>query len=178
MAGAALVSATGATLSLALFTDSTTRAASFTTGTIHIGVTPVATIFSSGTLMPGDVITQAVDVENTGTAQMRYAISANATDADGKDLTGSITVEIQPVNTSCAAFDGTDFWNAPIPVAETALLGNYLNHPNGGHTLAAGAFDHLCFRATFPKSITDPNLEGAHTDMTFTFYAEQTANNP
>ena len=47
MAGTALISATGATMSLALFTDSASADANtFTTGTIHIGINPAATILN------------------------------------------------------------------------------------------------------------------------------------
>lgn len=47
----------------------------------------------------------------------------------------------------------------------------------GDRSLAAGASEVLCFRVSLP--ITTPNtLQGATSDATFTFSAEQTANNP
>ena len=44
VAGTALISATGATMSLALFTDSASANGNiFSTGTVHIGINPAAT---------------------------------------------------------------------------------------------------------------------------------------
>jgi predicted ribosomally synthesized peptide with SipW-like signal peptide len=101
MAGTALISATGATMSLALFTDSTSAAANaFTTGTIKIGILPAATILSDVTMMPGDTVNGSVVVTNTGTAELRYAVSGAATNADSKGLASQITVQIRQPDTA------------------------------------------------------------------------------
>ena len=44
------------------------------------------------------------------------------------------------------------------------------------HPLNPGAFEDLCFAWDLPGSTTTG--QGATTTATFTFYAEQTANNP
>jgi predicted ribosomally synthesized peptide with SipW-like signal peptide len=181
LAGTALISATGATMSLALFTDSVSAAANtFTTGTIHIGILPAATILSDVTMMPGDTVNGSVVVTNTGTAEMRYAVSGSATNTDGKGLASQITVQIRQPDTAggttCTAFTGTSLFNSVVPYVEGNLIGTFASHPNGGRILAAGAFETLCFRATLPL-LTVNAYEGATTTMTFTFYAEQTANN-
>jgi hypothetical protein len=43
--------------------------------------------------------------------------------------------------------------------------------------LAAGASEVLCFRVSLPLSTGD-TFQGANSDATFSFAAEQTANNP
>ena len=181
MAGTAIISATGVTLSLALFTDSASANANvFTTGTIHIGIAPAATILTATAMMPGDTVNGSVVVSNTGTASLRYAISGAATNTDTKGLASQITITIKTADTAggpCTAFNGTTLFTGFVPYAEGALFGTYTAHPNGGRTLAPAANETLCFRATLPLA-TANTAEGATTTETFTFYAEQTANNP
>ena len=183
MAGTAIISATGATMSLALFTDSASANANvFTTGTIHIGIAPAAAILTATTMMPGDTVNGSVVVSNTGTAQLRYAISGSATNpAPAVGLASQITVTIKTVDSSgpgpCIAFNGTTLFTGVVPYVEGPLFGTYTAHPNGGRVLNAAANETLCFRATLPL-LTANTYEGATTTETFTFYAEQTANNP
>ena len=171
-------------MSLALFTDSATNGANiFTTGTIHIGINPSATaIIGNLTLMPGDTVNGSVVVSNNGTAQLRYAVSGSATNADTKGLAAAMTVTIRQPDTAggtiCTAFTGVQLWSGAVPYVEGNLIGTFATHPNGGRVLnASPANETLCFRATLPSTVVDPNLEGASTTMTFKFYAEQTANN-
>jgi hypothetical protein len=182
MAGTALITTTGATLSLALFTDSAVAGANtFTTGTIHIGINPAATILSAPAMMPGDTVNGSVVVSNTGTASLRYAVSGSATNLDTKGLASQITITVRqpdvPGGAVCTAFTGVQLFTGAIPYVEGNMIGTFATHPNGGRTLAAGANETLCFRATLPIG-TAGTYEGATTTETFTFYAEQTANNP
>jgi hypothetical protein len=182
MAGTALIATTGATMSLALFTDSAVAGANaFTTGTIHIGINPAATILSAPAMMPGDTVNGQVLVSNTGTASMRYAVSGSASNADAKGLASQITITIRqpdvPGGAVCTAFTGVLQFTGVVPYVEGNLIGTFATHPNGGRTLAAGLNETLCFRATLPIG-TGNAYEGATTTMTFTFYAEQTQNNP
>jgi len=181
VAGTALISAAGATMSLALLTDSASANSNiFSTGTVHIGINPAATIFTAPLMMPGDTVNGSVVVTNSGTAQMRYAISGSATNTDSKGLASQITVTLKQPDTAggttCTNFTGTSVWTGVVPYVEGNLVGTFASHPNGGRVLAAGAFETLCFRANLP-SATANAYEGATTTMTFTFYAEQTANN-
>jgi spore coat-associated protein N len=181
MAGTALISATGATLSLALFTDSASaNANTFTVGTIHIGINPAATILTAPAMMPGDTVNGSVVVTNTGTAQLRYAISGSATNTDGKGLASQITITIRQPDVAggnvCTAFTGVQLFSGAVPYLEGNLVGTFASHPNGGRTLNAGLGETLCFRANLPLA-TANTYEGATTTETFTFYAEQTANN-
>ncbi len=122
--------------------------------------------------MPGDSLTAALTVDNTGTAALRYAMDATATSALGDAL----TLEVRTAGTSCAAFDGTSV------LAATALDGAGIGDSAqgddaGDRVLAAVTGETLCFRVSLPFSA--PNaLQGATSDVTFTFDAEQTANNP
>ncbi len=196
MAGAALVSATGATMSLAMFTSTAASGNSvFTTGSITIGVNPASDIFTATGMMPGGSVPadiagaptgQAVTVTNSGTSQLRYAITGVATNAP---LASALVITIkQPdgdAGSSCAAFSGTTvnveggLPATTVGTSATKLVGDPAQgSQTGDRVLAGGSSETLCFRATLPGSVSDPALEGATTTMTFTFSAEQTANNP
>jgi hypothetical protein len=169
--GSLTIAALGSSaLSLALFTDTDSSTWSFTTGTIDIESSPAVLTSVSG-IMPGGTNTQSLTVQNAGTASFRYAMSTVATNTLGDNL----QLEVRTLGTSCAAFDGT------VVLAATAIDGAGFGNPAqgadaGDRTLAGGASEVLCFRASLP--ITAGPLQGATSDVTFTFDAEQIANNP
>jgi hypothetical protein len=158
-------------LSLALFTDTDSSTWSFTTGTIDIESNPTVLTSVSG-MMPGGTNTQALTIQNAGTASLRYAMTTVATNTLGDNL----QLEVRTLGTNCATFDGT------VVLAATALDGAAIGNPSqgaqtGDRTLAGGASEILCFRVSLPLSAGN-TLQGATSDATFTFDAEQTANNP
>jgi hypothetical protein len=174
MLGAVSLLTVGAgAISLAQFTDSTTATWSFTTGTIDLSTNP--TVFASITaMMPGDASTQALTVTNGGTGDLRYAMSTVATNPLGTQL--QLTVKTQDGGGGCAAFTGTSV------LAATALNGAAIGSSTqgaqaGDRTLVAGASEVLCFRVSLALS-TGNAYQGVSSAATFTFDAEQTANNP
>jgi hypothetical protein len=186
MAGTALIAASGATMSLALFTSSAVANANgFTTGTIIIGIAPANTIFTSGVMMPGDAVPagvpgQAVTVTNSGTGILRYAITGIATNAP---LAASLVITIkQPdgnTGSSCALFTGATL-NTTTTVATTTtkLVGDAATGAQAGdRVLAGGASETLCFKANLPIGTGDA-AQGLTTNITVSFLAEQTSNNP
>jgi predicted ribosomally synthesized peptide with SipW-like signal peptide len=186
MAATALISATGATLSLAYFTDSTALGGNtFTTGTIKLGVTPTApsVIFTASKMMPGDVVPASggspVVVTNLGTATFRYDVVGTSTDADVPTplhLNTQLVITVRQVGSGCAAFDGAIVFSGPVPTAGVTMYGE-LGAIAGEVTLAQGASQTLCFQASLPFG-TGNGYQGATSTYTFTFNAEQTANNP
>lgn len=188
MAGTALISAAGATMSLAQFTSTVPVGGNgFTTGTIVLGVIPATAILSSGAMMPGDSVPalvpgQAVTVSNTGTAQLRYAISGTSTDADGKHLNTQLLIIVrQPdgnAGNSCTLFNGNVLFSAVVPTAGVKMVGDPTQgFQAGDRTLNNGTSETLCFKASLPLATGD-GYQGATSIYTFTFNAEQTANNP
>jgi spore coat-associated protein N len=163
-------------LSLALFTS--TAAVSnnaFTAGTVVIGAAPATAALTATNMMPGDVVNGQITVSNTGTAQLRYAMSSASTNADSKALRDQLTLAVKTLGTSCAAFDGTQLYAGALNGA--AFGSNAAGAQAGDRTLNAGTNEVLCFRATLPLA-TGNTFQGATTTATFTFDAEQTANNP
>jgi len=179
----------GATsFSLAIFTSTATVGSNaFTTGTIILGVAPASAIFTSANMMPGDAVPagvpgQAVTVSNTGTAALRYAISGLSTDADNKHLNTQLLIIVrQPdgnAGSSCTLMTGNSLFNAVVSTAGLNMVGDPTQgNQAGDRTLAAGTSETLCFKASLPIG-TGNAYQAATSTYTFTFQAEQTANNP
>ena len=161
------------TISLAQFTDNAASTWAFTAGTIDISTNP--TVFTAvNPMMPGDNSTQALTVTNAGTGDLRWSLSVAATNALGSAL--QLTIKTQDGGGGCAAFTGTSV------LAATTLNGAALGSSTqgaqaGDRNLAVGASEVLCFRVSLPLT-TGNALQGITSAATFTFDAEQTANNP
>lgn len=160
-------------ISLAQFTDSATSTWAFSTGTIDVNTSP-AVLTAVTNMLPGDASTQALTVTNAGTGDLRYAISVAATNALGAQL--QLTIKTQDGGGGCAAFTGTSVLAATT--LNGAAVGSATQGANAGdRNLAAGVSEVLCFRVSLPLS-TGNTFQGVSSAATFTFDAEQTANNP
>jgi spore coat-associated protein N len=162
--------------SLALFTDTATVAANdFTAGAIDIAAAPASAMISYSPMMPGDSVTGTLTVSNAGSAQLRYAMTTVTTNPDGKGLNAAIALEIRTQGTSCAAFDGVSLYSGTLAAAAMGSVA--AGNQAGDRTLNGGTGEVLCFRASLPIG-TGNGYQAATTTATFTFDAEQTANNP
>ena len=173
LATVSLLTIGAGSVSLAQFTDSTTSTWSFTTGTIDISTNP-AVLTSITAMMPGDTNTQALTVTNAGTADLRYAMSTVATNALGTQL--QLTIKTQDGGGGCAAFTGTSVL-AATTLNGAAVVSSAQGAQAGDRNLAAGASEVLCFRVSLALT-TGNAYQGVSSAATFTFDAEQTANNP
>jgi hypothetical protein len=174
--GAASILTIGAgSMSLALFTDTTNATWAFTAGTIDINSAPAA-FAAINPMMPGDTNTQGLTVSNGGTATLRYAMSTVATNALGSAIQLTVKTADTPGGTTCTAFNGTTLVG-PTNLNGAAIGSNAQGAQAGDRTLAAGASELLCFRVSLPLTAAN-SLQGGTSAATFTFDAEQTANNP
>jgi predicted ribosomally synthesized peptide with SipW-like signal peptide len=161
-------------VSLALFTDTDASTWSFTTGTIDIESNP-AVLTAVSAMMPGDVAADSLTISNAGTADFRYAMSTVATNALGDEL--DVEVREEDGDGGCDDFDG-----AAVVAAGTTLdgagFGSAAQGPDAGdRVLLGGTNEVLCFQVSLPLA-TGNGFQGATSAATFTFSAEQTANNP
>ena len=165
-----------ASFSLAIYTSTAAVGSNaFTSGTIVLGTNPATALLTAGAMMPGDTVSGSLVVSNTGTGQLRYAMTSSSTNTDAKGLMNQINLTIKTLGTSCATFDGTALYSGTLA---SAAFGNPAQGAQAGdRTLNAGANETLCFQANLPSS-TGNAFQGATTTSTFTFSAEQTANNP
>ena len=171
-AGLTMLSLGAGAYSLALFTDSATATGAFTTGTIDIATSPTA-LFTVSAAFPGDSGSATLTVSNSGTGALRYAMTTSATNADGKALRDQLQLTIKAG--TCPG-SGTALYGAGA--LSSAALGDATQGSQAGdRTLAAAASEDLCFLWSLP-SATGNAYQNATTTATFTFAAEQTANNP
>jgi spore coat-associated protein N len=162
-------------ISLAQFTDSATSTWAFTAGTIDVNTSP-AVLTAITNMMPGDTPTQALTVTNAGSGDLRYALSVTATNALGTALTLTVKGPDGGVGSSCTLFNGASILTATT--LNGAGFGSSVQGAQAGdRNLLAGASEVLCLRVTLPLT-TGNALQGASSAATFTFDAEQTANNP
>ena len=171
-------------LSLAVFTDQETVAGTFSSGSVILDDVKIdALTLSTAGMVPGDTVTDDVVVENDGSVQLRYALSTSSTNPDTKALRDVLTLAVREIDattplTPCNDFDGVVVLSSTVLGASGASFGNPAVGPQAGdRTLAAGANETLCFRVTLPGG-TGNAYQAATTTTTFTFDAEQTANNP
>lgn len=156
-------------LSLAIFTDSQAVSGNaFSTGTIDISTTPAAALFNVAGMMPGDSSTATIQVDNDGTGALRYAISTTVD--SGAALAGELTLDVY----AGATCSGTALYSGTLGSA--AVGSNAQGAQTGDRTLAGGANETLCFRATLPLGAGNA-FQNTSSGVTFTFDAEQTANN-
>ncbi len=167
----------------ALFTSTASiDSNTFTTGTVVISTNPTTAAVTYSNMAPGDQTTAPITVTNGGTLQLRYAVSSTATNADSKGLMSQLVLTIKSGVTTCtnAGFSGsgTQLYSAALgSVSGINVIGDpATGAQTGDRTLAASASEVLCFNVALPSG-TGNAYQNATTTATFTFAAEQTANN-
>jgi hypothetical protein len=173
LAAISILTVGAGSMSLAEFTDTDTATWAFGSGTIDVNSNP-AVLTAVNNMMPGDQSTQALTISNDGSGDLRYALSVAATNPLGAAL--QLTVKTQDGGGGCAAFSGTSVLAATT--LNGAAFGSSAQGANpGDRNLTAGSAEVLCFQVSLPLA-TANTLQGASSAATFTFDAEQTANNP
>ena len=167
-----------AMISLAVFTDHQQVNNTFTTGSVKLNAGDIAALsITPSNLMPGDTASGSVVVQNDGTAQLRYSLTATSTNPDALNLRSVLVLTVKDQGTSCGAFDGTTLFSGTLGAA-TTIFGNPAQGFQGGerNLNGGGANETLCMQVNLPLG-TGPAFQGATTTVTFNFDAEQTANN-
>ena len=181
--GLTLMGTFSAAMSLAVFTDQETVDGTFSSGSIILDDVKIDGLtLSISPLMPGDMITDDVVVENDGMAQLRYSISTATTNPDAKLLRDALsltvkTIDVTTPGTPCDNFDGTQLYTGVLGASTAAVGSPAAGAQAGDRTLAGLSNETLCFRISLPLA-TGNAYAAATAVTTFTFDAEQTANNP
>lgn len=157
--------------SLAIFTDTAATTGSFASGTIDITSNP-AVAYTVTAMLPGDTSTATMTIANGGTAQLRYSLTTTATTALGTAL----QLTVKTVGTNCATFDGATVL-AAVGLNGAAIGSATQGAQAGDRILNAAANEVLCFQVSLPLA-SGNTLQGLTSAVTFTFDAEQVANNP
>ena len=170
---------------IALFTDSETNPSnSFSTGTVDLAINPTSAMFTVGNMAPGDVQYSGIQMTNSGTLQLRYAMTTtadgNSTLDEQLDLTMDVVTGAGADNIWYTADDVVGEANiyGPDGVLSAAAIGNPAQgNQAGDRTLNASGTERLRFKVTLPLS-TPNSYKGTSCTVSFVFDAEQTANNP
>lgn len=167
--------------SLALFTDSESVAGnSFAAGSVDLVATPASAVVTASAMAPGDQQTASLVVANSGTLELRYAVTSTTTE---DVLAGQLALTIKSGVTTCDeanwATDGTVLYSGVLgTAATTTIFGDVTQGAQAGdRVLAASANETLCFNVTLPLAAANA-AQGLSSSATFAFEAEQTANNP
>ena len=153
----------------ALFTDQSTLPGAITAGTVDVtssGDLDVPITLNGG-FAPGDSITRAVTVTNSGSVDQSYDVDSAAAAANvGDTLQTVLQVQAEYLATCTPA---TVFAGPAAVLLDGASLVT-------GRALGATASDTLCVRISFPDGgATDNTLQGDDATVTLTFDAVQRA---
>jgi len=169
---------------LAVFTDQRIVAANtVSTGMIDLGASPTSALVTYSGMVAGDAVTDDVVVTNrAGSSALRYSVSSTATNTDAKGLKDQLVLQIKTIDVTtpvspCSEFDGTQLYSGDLDATAGLLVGNPAQgFHTGDRPLAVAGEETLCFRVTLPVG-TATSFDLSTTTATFTFTAEQTANN-
>lgn len=167
--------------SLALFTDQEQVSGNaFTTGSVDLLAAPATAVVTAAGMAPGDQVTAPLTVTNSGTLEFRYSMTSTTTE---DTLAAELVLTVKHAVTTCDdanwTVDGATLYSGAVGSTSTTLV---IGDPTqgsqaGDRVLAAGADEVLCFNVSLPLAAPG-TTEGLTTTATFTFDAEQTANNP
>jgi spore coat-associated protein N len=181
-----LLSGLAAFGTLSVFTDTASVPDNaFDTGTVDISTSPASALVTFSNMAPGDKVTAPITVSNDGSLQLRYAVASVADDTDNKHLRTQLDLTIKELVTTCtnAGFDSDgSVVYGPADLGGDSPGINVIGDPTqgedtGDRVLDASDSEVLCFQVVLPSS-TGNAYQDATTTATFTFYAEQTTNNP
>ncbi|MGI9607700.1 MAG: TasA family protein [Acidimicrobiales bacterium] len=167
--------------SLALFTDQEAVAGNaFSTGTVDLLATPATAVVTAPAMAPGDQVTAPLDIANSGTLELRYSATSTTTeDTLASELVLTIKSGVSVCDDANWTADGAVEYAGVLGTTGTsAIWGSPVQGTQAGdRVLAAGANEVFCVNVTLPLAATNAS-QGVTTTATFTFDAEQTANNP
>jgi spore coat-associated protein N len=151
----------------------------FTSGTVVLQTNPATSLVTLGNMAPGDQVTAPLTIDNSGSLDLRYAMTTASTDTDGKHLSQqlALTVKSGVLDCSNGGFGGSGQVIYAGPLSNGSFGNPAQGYQPGDRVLNAGAHETLCFHVLLPLSTGNP-FQGAATVATFAFTAEQTANNP
>jgi predicted ribosomally synthesized peptide with SipW-like signal peptide len=171
---------------IALFTDQATNPGNtFSTGTVDLAIDPATTaMFTVSNMAPGDVQYSGITLTNSGSLQLRYAMTTTPDPINILDEQLDLTVDVVTGNgtdtiwyTADDVVGGANIYG-PDGVLSAAAIGNATQgNQTGDRTLNASGSERLRFKVTLPLG-TGNSYQNNTCTVAFVFDAEQTTNNP
>jgi hypothetical protein len=152
----------------------------FTLSTIVLDAEPVTAAFSVPTMGPGEEAIEEFNIANTGTGQLRYAMtSATTEDVLASELVFTVREGVATCDQANWDATGTVLYQGRLGDTSTPggwpILGDATTGADtGDRVLAPSATETLCLHVMLPVAST---IQQTTTTATFNFLAEQTANN-
>lgn len=145
----------------------------FTVGTLVVAAgIAVGDTLTVSNLVPGESFTALLDVQNSGTLDLRYAMTT--TTSGDASLASALQLTIRTkTNSPCSSLDGAVLYG-PGSLGAAAIGDPAHGAQPGDRTLPPGGGEGLCFQVQLPSSAS-ATLQGASVTATFTFLAEQVA---
>jgi hypothetical protein len=164
-------------LTHAVFSDSQAVGGNtFSTGSVDISSSPTSALVTYSSMAPGDKVTAAITISNAGTLQMRYAMATSI--SGSTTLSDGLTLTVKSGVTTCSnagfSTDGSQVYSGSLTSGSIGDASQ--GSQTGDRTLNASASEALCFQVQLPTSASN-SLQSLSATATFTFSAEQTANN-
>lgn len=151
------------------------------TATIALSTSPTSQLFALTDVLPGFGQTFTLDVSNGGSAELRYAMSTSVvSDSDSTNpLSSQLSVDVYAGATTddCATIVSNTTAIFSGSLADAGFGSSAQGADTGDRVLAAGSAERLCLDLTLALS-TGNEYQNDSTEVSFTFDAEQTANNP
>jgi hypothetical protein len=177
------------------FVDSATITGNtFVSGSVNLSLTPATAVVSSSNMNPGNVVTAALTIINSGSLNLRYAVTSTINNTAGSiSLAAQLKLRIRSGVTTCdtASFDatGTDAYSSAAAgggafgsLAGTSLIGDpATGQQTGDRTLtsvstAPSNAEVLCVQVALPSGSGNA-FQALASTASFRFDAEQTKNN-
>ena len=171
---------------IALFTDQATNPGNtFSTGTVDLTIDPTIAMFTVSNMAPGDVQYDGIQLTNSGSLDLRYAMT---TTADGNStLDGQLTLTIDVVTgigvdnqwyTSDDVVGEANIYG-PDGALSSAAIGDAAQGNQTGDRILVATTGSERFRFTVELPLTTGNsFQNTTCTVAFVFDAEQTIHNP
>jgi Camelysin metallo-endopeptidase len=143
----------------------------FTAGNIQIGAgIAVGDTLTMSNLVPGDVFSARLTIQNSGNLDLHYAMTTTA--SGDATLASTLQLTIQTTtNNACSAPNGAIVYG-PGNLSSAAIGSTAHGLDPGDQTVTAGSSQDLCFKVALPG--TAPlSVEGKSIGATFSFAGEQ-----
>ena len=148
----------------------------FTSGSIKLTATPATSAITMAGMTPGDKVTAAITVTNSGTLPQLYAVvSVTNENVLAAHLQLTIKTGVTTCNTGGFGTDGTNVYSAALGATGpgTKLIGDSTQGRQAGdRALAAGASEVLCAQVVLPLTSAS-TFQTKTTTATLTFNADQ-----
>jgi predicted ribosomally synthesized peptide with SipW-like signal peptide len=170
----------GATGTYAYWTDTVqVSGTTITAGTIDLKVQDQDTVtnFTSmnvSTMVPGETTAGVLTVKNSGTAPLKYYVSALATNNDSKNLAGNLTVKVTGDSTTSASGRNSVCGNGSSSALadsatslSTSAAANLVGTP-APRQLTSGQSETVCIQLTL-QAAAPTSVQGGTTNLSLTF---------